>query len=141
MHPVPPSRFKDLPDNKGENEVEFIKAGEMATRSAEPVIIAERMQLKVNFLCKDSILAAPLAIEIARCLDLAQRKGQGGVVEEMGCFFKAPATQDGRPPLHAFPEQQRILVEWLEATSGKADVEPATETTHAEVPVLSEATA
>ncbi len=40
MHPVPPSRFKDLPDNKGENEVEFIKAGQMAAASPEPVVIA-----------------------------------------------------------------------------------------------------
>ncbi len=106
--------------------------------------MGERMQLKVNFLCKDSILAAPLAIEIARCLDLAQRKGQGGVVEEMGCFFKAPATQDGRPPLHAFPEQQRILVEWLEATSGQPDAAPSNGVAHAgtaAAPLLSEATA
>ena len=82
--------------------------------------LGQRMQIKVNFLCKDSILAAPLALEIARCLDLASRKGRGGVVEEMGCFFKAPTTQDGSEPVHAFPEQQAILLDWLEETSALA---------------------
>ncbi len=52
--------------------------------------MGQRMQIKVNFLCKDSILAAPLAIEIARCLGLAERRGEGGVQEQMGLFFKAP---------------------------------------------------
>lgn len=73
------------------------------------------MQIKVNFLCKDSILAAPLVIDIARCLELAQRRGTGGPVEELGAFFKAPVTRDGRTPLHAFPEQMAVLREWLDA--------------------------
>lgn len=79
--------------------------------------LGQRMQIKVNFLCKDSILAAPLAIEIARCLDLASRKGRGGVVEAMGTFFKAPTTQDGSEPVHALPVQQAALLLWLEETS------------------------
>ena len=85
--------------------------------------LGHQMQIKVDFLCKDSILAAPLAIEIARCLDLAGRKGVGGVVEEMGCFFKAPSMQDGSAPVHAFGEQQARLVDWLGETSAKDDVE------------------
>ncbi len=48
------------------------------------------MQLKVNFLCKDSILAAPLAIEIARCLDLAKQRDEKGVLEEVGVFLQIP---------------------------------------------------
>ena len=86
--------------------------------------LGHRMQVKVNFLCKDSILAAPLAIEIARCLDLARRRGQGGVVEELGCFFKAPTTQDGHEPVHAFAEQHATLLRWLgvEADDRHADV-------------------
>ncbi len=79
--------------------------------------LGQRMQIKVDFLCKDSILAAPLAIEIARCLDLAQRRGLGGVQESLGAFFKAPMTADGRAPEHAFPEQQRELLRWLRETS------------------------
>ena len=84
--------------------------------------LGQAMQIKVDFLCKDSILAAPLAIEIARCLDLASRKGVGGVVEEMACFFKAPSTQDGSAPAHAFGEQQAALLQWLGETSAKAPV-------------------
>ena len=77
--------------------------------------MGQRMQLKVNFLCKDSILAAPLAIEIARCLGLAERRGQGGVQEQLGAFFKAPMTGNGHLPEHAFPTQQTALLEWLGA--------------------------
>lgn len=76
--------------------------------------LGQKMQLKLNFLCKDSVLAAPLAIEIARCLDLAQQRGEGGVQEQMGLFFKLPQTADGSDPVHAFGEQQTILDRWLE---------------------------
>lgn len=79
--------------------------------------LGHEMQVKVNFLCKDSILAAPLAIEIARCLDLAGRKGRGGVVESLGVFFKAPMTPDGGEPNHNFTEQQIELLRWLRETS------------------------
>ncbi|MGF1502759.1 MAG: inositol-3-phosphate synthase [Paracoccaceae bacterium] len=85
--------------------------------------LGQRMQIKVNFLCKDSILAAPLVIEIARCLDLAQRCGEGGPLEALGVFFKAPVTGDGWPPEHAFFVQQAHLMRWLATASaaGKAD--------------------
>ena len=76
--------------------------------------LGQKMQLKLNFLCKDSVLAAPLAIEIARCLDLAQQRGQGGVQEQMGIFFKMPQTANGGEPIHAFGEQQLILDRWLD---------------------------
>ena len=75
--------------------------------------MGQRMQLKVNFLCKDSILAAPLVIEIARCMGLADRRGEGGVQEQMGVFFKAPMTGNGHLPEHAFHAQQDALFEWL----------------------------
>ena len=75
--------------------------------------LGQKMQIKINFLCKDSVLAAPLAIEIARVLDLAHQRGQGGVQEQLGLFFKAPQTRDGRDPVHAFPEQQAALDAWL----------------------------
>ena len=74
--------------------------------------LGQKMQLKLNFLCKDSVLAAPLAIEIARLLDLAQQRGEGGVQEQLGIFFKAPQTAGGEP-IHAFGEQQLILDQWL----------------------------
>ena len=75
--------------------------------------LGHQMQIKVNFLCKDSILAAPLALEIARCLDLAKRKGRGGVAEALGVFFKAPMTREGDEPNHNFTEQQIELLRWL----------------------------
>ncbi|WP_375403831.1 inositol-3-phosphate synthase [uncultured Sphingomonas sp.] len=79
--------------------------------------LGQKMQLKLNFLCKDSVLAAPLAIEIARCLGLAQARGEGGVQEQLGVFFKSPQTAGGRDPIHGFGEQQLILDNWL--ASGK----------------------
>jgi myo-inositol-1-phosphate synthase len=83
--------------------------------------LGEEMQIKVNFLCKDSILAAPLAIEIGRCLELARRKGEAGAMEEMGAFFKAPLTQDGQEAEHSFPVQQERLLAWLDELSKRED--------------------
>ncbi len=77
--------------------------------------LGQQMQIKLNFLCKDSILAAPLVIEIARVLDLAQTRGQGGVQEQLGLFFKAPQMANGGRPIHAFNEQQIALDLWLAA--------------------------
>ncbi|UZO79259.1 inositol-3-phosphate synthase [Aquimarina sp. ERC-38] len=73
-----------------------------------------KMQIKVNFLCKDSILAAPLVIEIARCLELAQRKEEGGILKELGVFFKSPLTPEGEEIEHRFDIQQQELLTWLE---------------------------
>jgi myo-inositol-1-phosphate synthase len=74
--------------------------------------LGQPMQIKVNFLCKDSILAAPLAIEIARCLELAQRRGEHGVQEQLSVFFKLPMTKSGRPE-QAFHKQEQMLSNWL----------------------------
>ena len=77
--------------------------------------LGQRMQLKVNFLCRDSILAAPLVLELIRLLAEAQRRGDRGVQEQFGYFFKAPATRDGREPVHGLHTQERNLYEWLDA--------------------------
>jgi len=74
--------------------------------------LGQRMQLKVNFLCKDSILAAPLAIEIARCLNLAHRRGEAGIQEQLSVFFKLPMSKAGKPE-QAFHRQEAMLIEWL----------------------------
>ncbi len=72
------------------------------------------MQIKVNFLCKDSILAAPLAIEIARCLDLAKQRNEKGVLEEISIFFKMPMTRSKEKHAeNAFHKQEDILIAWL----------------------------
>ena len=76
--------------------------------------LGQPMQLKVNFLCKDSILAAPLAIEIARCLDLAKQREMAGVIEEISIFFKMPMTREkGGKAENALHKQEDILIEWL----------------------------
>jgi myo-inositol-1-phosphate synthase len=75
--------------------------------------LGQRMQIKINFLGRDSILAAPMVIELARCLDLAARRGEAGIQEQLGLFFKAPSTRDGHRVEHAVPEQYRNLMEWL----------------------------
>ena len=77
--------------------------------------LGQKMQIKVNFLCRDSILAAPLVIEIARVLDLARQRGKGGIQEQLGLFFKAPMTPAGRREEHSFPVQERVLLDWLAA--------------------------
>ena len=76
--------------------------------------LGQPMQIKVNFLCRDSILAAPLAIEIARCLDLAKRQGRSGIQEQLSVFFKLPMARSGRP-VHAFHDQEKMLIDWLQA--------------------------
>lgn len=78
--------------------------------------LGQKMQMKVNFLCRDSILAAPLVIEIARVLDLARQRGQGGIQEQLGLFFKAPMTEAGKREEHSFPVQERVLLDWLAAS-------------------------
>ncbi len=77
--------------------------------------LGQKMQIKVNFLCRDSILAAPLVIEIARVLDLARQRGEGGIQEQLGLFFKAPMTPAGKREEHSFPVQERALLKWLAA--------------------------
>lgn len=71
--------------------------------------LGQPMQLKINFLCKDSILAAPLAIEIARCLDLARQRGEAGIQEQLSVFFKMPMGKTEQ----AFHKQEEALLEWL----------------------------
>ena len=50
------------------------------------------MQIKINFLCRDSILAAPLVLDLALFLDLAQRAGMAGTQEWLSFYFKSPMT-------------------------------------------------
>ncbi|MGY6502359.1 MAG: inositol-3-phosphate synthase [Acidimicrobiales bacterium] len=52
------------------------------------------MQIKVNFLCRDSILAAPLVLDLALFFDLAARAGQSGVQEWLSFYFKSPQATD-----------------------------------------------
>jgi len=59
-----------------------------------------KMQIKIDFLCRDSILAAPLALDLALFMDLAQRAGMRGVQEWLSFYFKAPQTAPELYPEH-----------------------------------------
>ena len=58
------------------------------------------MQLKVNFLCRDSILAAPIVLDVALFLDLARRSGMSGIQEWLSFYFKSPMHAAGLYPEH-----------------------------------------
>jgi len=58
------------------------------------------MQIKIDFLCRDSILAAPLVLDLVLFLDLAQRSGMRGIQEWLSFYFKAPMTAPGLYPEH-----------------------------------------
>src|SRR5437773_7805195 len=58
------------------------------------------MQIKIDFLCRDSILAAPIVLDLALFLDLAQRVGMKGIQEWLSFYFKSPMTAPGLYPEH-----------------------------------------
>jgi len=58
------------------------------------------MQIKIDFLCRDSILAAPLVLDLVLFLDLAQRCGMRGIQEWLSFYFKSPMTAPGLYPEH-----------------------------------------
>jgi myo-inositol-1-phosphate synthase len=66
------------------------------------------MQMKINFLCKDSILAAPVALDLALFMDLAQRSGMSGVMEWLSFYFKSPMTAGGEADHDLFVQQERL---------------------------------
>jgi myo-inositol-1-phosphate synthase len=59
-----------------------------------------KMQLKVNFLCRDSILAAPIVLDSALFLDLAKRAGMSGIQEWLSFYYKSPMHAVGLYPEH-----------------------------------------
>lgn len=59
-----------------------------------------QMQIKINFLCRDSILAAPIVLDLALFMDLASRAGMSGIQEWLSFYFKTPHTAEGLPPEH-----------------------------------------
>jgi myo-inositol-1-phosphate synthase len=73
------------------------------------------MQIKINFLCQDSALAAPIVIDLVRLLDVARRCGERGIQRQLSMFFKAPHTQAGEAAVHDFFKQEKMLLEWARA--------------------------
>lgn len=78
-----------------------------------------KMQIKVDFLCKDSILAAPLVLDLALFSDYAQRCGFSGIQEWLSFYYKAPMTPEGLYPEHDIFIQQMKLKNTLRFTQGQ----------------------
>ncbi len=78
-----------------------------------------KMQIKIDFLCRDSILAAPLALDLALFMDLAQRAGMRGVQEWLSFYFKAPQTAPGLYPEHDIFIQLKKLKNTLRHMQGE----------------------
>jgi myo-inositol-1-phosphate synthase len=65
------------------------------------------MQIKVDFLCRDSILAAPIVLDLALFMDLAGRAGMKGIQEWLSFYFKSPQTAPG-----LYPEHDLFIQHW-----------------------------
>lgn len=81
-----------------------------------------KMQIKIDFLCKDSILAAPLVLDLALFLDLAQRAKMKGVQEWLSFYFKAPQTAPGVYEEHDIFIQQMKLKNTLRYLQGEESI-------------------
>jgi myo-inositol-1-phosphate synthase len=77
------------------------------------------MQLKVNFLCRDSILAAPIVLDVALFMDLAKRAGMNGIQEWLSFYFKAPMHAPGLYPEHDLFIQMMKLKNTLRHLKGE----------------------
>ena len=80
------------------------------------------MQIKVDFLCRDSILAAPIELDLALFFDLAHRAGLGGVQEWLSFYFKSPQAAAGLSPEHDLFIQQTKLKNTLRWLMGESQI-------------------
>ncbi len=76
------------------------------------------MQIKVNFLCRDSILAAPIVLDLALFMDFAQRAQMTGIQEWLSFYWKSPQTPEGLYPEHDLFIQLMKLKNTLRYTKG-----------------------
>jgi len=67
------------------------------------------MQIKINFQCRDSILAAPIVLDLALLADLAGRAGEKGPQEWLSFFFKSPVVAAGNQQVHDLFQQQGVI--------------------------------
>jgi myo-inositol-1-phosphate synthase len=80
------------------------------------------MQIKVDFLCRDSILAAPIVLDLALFFDLAHRAGLAGIQEWLSFYFKSPQTAAGLYPEHDLFIQQTKLKNTLRWMMGEEQI-------------------
>jgi myo-inositol-1-phosphate synthase len=81
-----------------------------------------KMQIKVDFLCRDSILAAPIVLDLALFMDLAQRAGMDGIQEWLSFYFKSPMTAPGLYPEHDLFIQHMKLKNTLRHIMGEQQI-------------------
>ncbi len=77
------------------------------------------MQIKINFLCRDSILAAPIVLDLALFMDLAGRANMKGIQEWLSFYLKAPITKPGLTPEHDLSVQLLKLENTLRFFAGE----------------------
>jgi myo-inositol-1-phosphate synthase len=80
------------------------------------------MQIKVDFLCRDSILAAPIVLDLALFFDLAGRAGLKGIQEWLSFYFKSPQTAPGLYPEHDLFIQHMKLKNTLRWLAGEQQI-------------------
>jgi myo-inositol-1-phosphate synthase len=80
------------------------------------------MQIKVNFLCRDSILAAPIVLDLALFSDFAQRAGMKGIQEWLSFYYKSPMAAAGLNPEHDLFIQQTKLKNTLRHLMGEEQI-------------------
>lgn len=80
------------------------------------------MQIKVDFLCRDSILAAPLILDLVLFMDLAQRTGMSGIQEWLSFYFKSPMVKEGLYPEHDLFIQSMKLKNTLRYLMGEEQI-------------------
>jgi myo-inositol-1-phosphate synthase len=78
-----------------------------------------KMQIKIDFLCRDSILAAPLVLDLALFMDLAKRANMKGIQEWLSFYFKSPQTAPGLYPEHDLFIQLKKLKNTLRHLKGE----------------------
>jgi myo-inositol-1-phosphate synthase len=78
------------------------------------------MQIKINFLCRDSILAAPIVLDLALFSDLAHRAGFKGIQEWLSFFYKSPQVGKGLYPEHDLHIQKTKFKNTLRVMAGEA---------------------
>lgn len=78
-----------------------------------------KMQIKINFLCKDSILAAPIVLDLALFLDLAKRAQMSGIQEWLSFYFKSPQTAPELDAMHDIFKQLMKLQNTLRHIMGE----------------------
>ncbi|MBI4126359.1 MAG: inositol-3-phosphate synthase [Deltaproteobacteria bacterium] len=80
------------------------------------------MQIKVNFLCRDSILAAPLVLDLALLMDLSKRAGLKGIQEWLSFYYKSPMVAAGLYPEHNLFIQETKLKNTLRYLMGEEPI-------------------